>query len=65
MFYKQVPALLVLCVCVYLFDVEVVHEHTRIITELMVVEVTGRASCLGGAAAVHTSLTCQTGLDNK
>ena len=32
---------------------------------VMVVEVTGRASCLGGAAAVHTSLTCQTGLDNK
>ena len=30
---------------------------------VMVVEVTGRASCLGGAAAVHTSLTCQTGLD--
>ena len=50
---------------VFLFDVEVVHEHTRIITELMVVEVTGRASCLGGAAAVHTSFTCQTGLDNK
>ena len=32
---------------------------------VMVVEVTGRASCLGGAAAVHTSLICQTGLDNK
>ena len=32
---------------------------------VMVVEVTGRASCLGGTAAVHTSLTCQTGFDNK
>ena len=32
---------------------------------MVVAEVTGRASCLGGAAAVHTSLTCQTGLDNK
>ena len=32
---------------------------------VMVVEVTGRASCLGGAAAVHTSLTCQTGLDKR
>ena len=23
------------CTCVYLFDVEVVHEHTRVITELV------------------------------